>query len=383
METPAFITDQTAIVETMKAVDEIRKVSGVNFLYTLKPNAHPDVMIPMIGHVDGFAASSVNEARISRAIIGDRGSVHITTPGFRQQDICELGDLCDYAAMNSLGQFERFGNVLSEMLSLGIRVNPHLSFVKDDRYNPCRAKSKLGVDIGDLSRKVEDRWRPLDALQGIHFHTNCESKTFKPLLKTAERISEKLGHLLDGLEWINMGGGYLFEDEKRRDSLYAAISLFQDKHKLKVYMEPGGGCVRNSGYIVTSVIDLFESDGQKIAMLDTTVNHMPEVYEYQFEPDVSGYSEKGKHEYLLAGATCLAGDLLGVYTFDEPLKIGSRLAVLNSGAYTQVKSHMFNGVSLPSVYSVTLAGDLLLRKKFEFEDYISQFGEEYDAAIRA
>jgi carboxynorspermidine decarboxylase len=155
----------------------------------------------------------------------------------------------------------------------------------------------------------------------------------------------------------------------------------QSRHGLDVYIEPGAALVRKAGYLVTTVIDLFRVEGKSIAVLDTTVNHVPEVFEYQFEPDVLGHDDAGAHEYRLAGSSCLAGDLMGDYAFRRPLRIGSRVVLTNVGAYAMVKSHMFNGINLPTIYSVTRAGEIVLRRRFTYEDFVSRFGVCRDAAV--
>ena len=155
----------------------------------------------------------------------------------------------------------------------------------------------------------------------------------------------------------------------------------RSRHGLCVYIEPGAALVRKAGYLVASVIDMFRSGGKTIAVLDTTINHVPEVFEYQFEPDVLGHDDQADHEYLLAGSSCLAGDLMGVYGFHRRLRIGSRVVFSNVGAYAIVKAHMFNGINLPSIYSVTTAGELILRRRFTYEDFVSRFGACRDAAV--
>ena len=169
---------------------------------------------------------------------------------------------------------------------------------------------------------------------------------------------------------------YLFTKPLKLDKLLKAIDLMRSNYNLEVFIEPGATMVREAGSIIASVIDLFESEGEMIAVLDTTVNHMPEVYEYQYEPDVLGYNEDGKYVYRLVGGTCLAGDLFGEYCFDAPLEIGSRVVFPNAGAYTMVKSHMFNGINLPTLYTVSEAGQLELKKRFTYQDFTSKYGVE-------
>ena len=219
-----------------------------------------------------------------------------------------------------------------------------------------------------------DGYKPLYKVKGLHFHTNCESTDFEQLFQTVLRIEAYLPKLLGQVDWVNLGGGYLFDDGQNFDKLIEAIALLRDKYDVEVFFEPGKAIVGSAGYVVSSVIDMFENEGQTIAILDTSVNHMPEVFEYGYHPEIKQESRSGKHIYTLAGATCLAGDLFGEYRFDEPLEIGSRITFVNMGSYTLVKAHMFNGVNLPRIYARTPDGKLELKKQFEYEDYKSRWG---------
>jgi carboxynorspermidine decarboxylase len=223
---------------------------------------------------------------------------------------------------------------------------------------------------------MEDDPSMLRGIEGLHFHSNCDSSDFGQLLKTVTHLDTQLGDLLSRMRWINIGGGYLFEESQNLDPLYEALTLLKGKYDLEVFIEPGAALIRDAGYIVSSVLDIFESDAKRIAILDTAVNHMPEVFEYQFEPDVIGHRDEGEHEYILAGCTCLSGDVFGEYRFDELLEIGSRVIFSNMGAYTLVKAHMFNGVNLPTIYSLTESGELVMKKRFSYEDFASRCGVE-------
>ncbi len=165
------------------------------------------------------------------------------------------------------------------------------------------------------------------------------------------------------------------------DLLGEATDRLRSRYGLAIFIEPGAALVRGAGYLVASVIDMFRAGGKSIAVLDTTVNHMPEVFEYQFEPDVLGHDDDGEFEYRLVGSSCLAGDLFGEYAFSKRLRIGSRVVLTNAGAYAMVKAHMFNGINLPAIYSVTPTGELILRRRFTFEDFLSRFGACRDAAV--
>ena len=173
----------------------------------------------------------------------------------------------------------------------------------------------------------------------------------------------------------------MFQKGDNLDKFIEALAFLRNRYDVEVFFEPGKAIIGAAGYIISTIIDMLESDGKTIAILDTTVNHMPEVFEYQYRPDVLGHKKNGGYNYILAGCTCLAGDEFGEYAFDEPLEIGSRIIFSNVGAYTLVKAHMFNGVNLPSIYVYTQDGELEIKKQFEYEDFKSRCGVEKNVAV--
>jgi len=372
-DTPAFVYDEVAILKAINSACDLLDES-CKLLFPLKSFSIFEALHSMASLVDGFSVSSLFEAKLARDILGNYKSVHITTPGLRPDEIPIISELCDYISFNSLSQWERYNKKTGDKTSCGLRVNPELAFVKDKRYNPCRKGSKLGVPLRKLSEISNDGYKPLHKVKGIHFHTNCESTDFDQLFKTVLHIDTNLPRLLGQVDWVNLGGGYLFEEGQNVGKLIEAIALLRDKYDVEVFFEPGKAIVGGSGYIVSSVIDMFENDDQTIAILDTSVNHMPEVFEYQYRPDIMRESEDGVYRYTLAGCTCLAGDLFGEYRFDEPLEIGSRVTFVDMGSYTLVKAHMFNGVNLPTIYAYTQDGKLELKRQFDYEDYKSRWG---------
>jgi carboxynorspermidine decarboxylase len=381
VETPAYVFDERRVLRDLKAAAELRNQCGFKLLYSLKPLSCDFILDLMIGNVDGFSASSLFEARLAREAIGSKGSLHLTTPGLREGEIPELGDLCDHIALNSLSQLRRMAGWLEKPNQVGLRVNPELSVVDDERYDPCRPCSKLGVPLSLLVKRWSRTPWLFDDVSGLLLHTNCDSSSFEPLYRMVKTLLSKLGDLLCRLSWINLGGGYLLENPERIDLLADAVELLRSRHGLCVYIEPGAALVRKAGYLVASVIDIFRSGGKTIAVLDTTINHVPEVFEYQFEPDVLHDDDQADHEYLLAGSSCLAGDLMGIYGFAKRLRIGSRVVFLNVGAYALVKAHMFNGLNMPSIYSITRTGELSFRRRFTYLDYVSRFRACRDAAV--
>lgn len=381
VETPAFVLDEAAILRALAAAAALRDRCGCKVLYPLKPLACPFVLELMRPHLDGFATSSLFESRLARSVAGPSATVHVTTPGFRPAEIEALDALCDRITFNSLPQFDRLRPLLADPARAGLRINPRLSLVADERYDPCRPGSKLGVPIGQLARHWPKLRSGPDRLRGLHLHTNCDSDDWAPLRETVRRVEKKLAGRLEGLDWINLGGGYLLGPDARTGPLIETARRLADRYGIEVVIEPGAALVREAGSLVCEVIDLFRSGGRSIAVLDTTVNHMPEVFEYQFEPDVAGHADDADHEYLLVGSSCLAGDLLGLYAFPDRLRIGSRVVLPNLGAYALVKAHMFNGINLPTIYSVRPDGQLVLRRRFDYRDFLSRAGAPDDAAL--
>ncbi len=370
--TPAFIYVERGLAKNVQHINEI--FNNIKPLFAIKSFSLIDYLHLISSSVGGFSSSSFFEARLARDILGQNRTVHFTSPGLRPDELEEIANLCDYISFNSLSQWERFHDQVSNKVSCGLRINPQLSFVKDNRYNPCRKHSKLGVPLDKLAPISNNGNKILRDLKGILFHTNCESTNFNHLLKTVKHLDAHIPRLLEQVEWVNMGGGYMFDESRSLNKFTEAVTFLKDKYNVEVFIEPGKGIVGTAGYIVSSIVDIFESDGKNVAVLDTTVNHMPEVFEYQFKPDIMEESVKGKYKYILAGASCLAGDLFGEYTFDEPLEIGTRIVFENMGAYTLVKAHTFNGINLPSIYVYTQDGRLELIKHFTYEDYISRCG---------
>ena len=233
---------------------------------------------------------------------------------------------------------------------------------------------RLGVDV------LRHAPRDLDGLEGILVHDNCESTDFDDLLRIVERLVDRLDPLLRQVQWVNLGGGYLFGDIDDREPLDRALRLLDD-FGVEVLFEPGTALVARAGSIVTTVVDVVERDGRVIAILDTSVAHAPEVFEYQFAPTLAG--DEGTHTYLLAGASCLAGDTFGIHQVDRALTPGTRVVLVDVGAYSLVKASWFNGLALPTVYSRSPSGELVLRRQYTFDDFSSLYGGDHDAHRRA
>lgn len=376
LETPAFVYDERIIDRSLRFADRLRIAGNCSVLFAVKSFSFIDVLRLMGTRLDGFAVSSLFEARLAHEALDGKGSVHLTTPGIRPAELDDIASLCDYVTFNSLSQWDKYHDRVSPNARCGLRVNPKMSFIRDDRYDPCRPHSKLGVPIQDVVSTVTHEPDRLMGLQGIHIHSNCDSMDLRELRATVQHLQDQLGGLLKRVDWINLGGGYVFDFPESLEVMSEIVGSLESRFGLQVFLEPGAAFCREAGYIVSTVLDVFESDGKTIAVLDTTVNHMSEVFEYGFEPDVLGHDENSPHEYLLAGCTCLAGDLFGAYRFQAPLDVGSRVVFCNAGAYTLSKAHMFNGINLPSIYALTQAGELVLQKRFTYADFAGRWGSD-------
>ena len=378
VSTPAFVYDERTIHRMLDYTAPLRADGRYEVLFAVKSFSFAPALRVMAPRLDGFAVSSLYEARLARGIVGNEGSVHITTPGIRGDEVGELGSLCDCIAFNSLGQWDAHQPSLQGRANCGLRVNPQLSFADDSRYDPCRPHSKLGVPLDDLAAVLRDEPGQLDRVRGILVHSNCDSPDFSELAATVDRLRERIPELLRRVEWVNLGGGYLFEEDGEPcgdpDELCRIVDALRSEYGARVFIEPGSGLIRAAGYFVSTVLDIFPSGGAVVAVLDTSVNHMPEVFEYGFRPDVVGHDDDAPHEYLLSGCTCLAGDLFGAYRFPDKLRVGDRVVFRNAGSYTLVKASMFNGVALPSVYALTAEGGLILQSSPSYADFAARWG---------
>ncbi len=374
LQTPALVYEEKILLQVQNRLVKLKEQFGVRVLYSMKALCCPPILEIIAKHVDGFSASSLFEAILARKILGRQRSVHIVSPAFADQEISEISDHVDYISFNSLSQWQRFEKLDWKEVRLGLRVNPQLSFVKDERYDPCRKSSKLGIPLDRLTRELESGNLDLKKISGIHIHSNCEARSLDPLLETATHVYDKLVQLCGQLSWMNLGGGYLYDEIDNYEPLARAMEYLKKKKLSNVFIEPGDAVVSRAGRLVTTVLDIFESDGKKIVIVDSTINHMPQIFEYQYQPEVPGTDLTGEFNYVIAGRSCLAGDLFGEYSFTSPLEIGSRIVFNVAGAYTLVKSHMFNGINLPTVYLLTETGQLSELRKFSFQDFWSECG---------
>jgi carboxynorspermidine decarboxylase len=368
--TPAYVYDQDKIFHVLDLMSEIRDETGCFLLYSIKSANMIELLEFIKLYVDGFSCSSLFEVQLANEVLDETKTIHITTPGYRADEWQQVFESVDFVTLNSYTQAIHYAEEINSITSCGIRINPEMSFVKDERYDPCRRHSKLGVSINDIKqRKIEIDWQNIE---GIHIHNNCESIRFDELKQSVEKVISDIPVKEINLKWVNLGGGYLLNDSTDTTPLIEVIKWLQDEYSVDVYFEPGKAITGHAGYLVSTVIDLFVSNDKKVAVLDTSINHLPEVFEYQYQPKVFNSCESSEYEYRLTGCSCLSGDMFGDYYFDKPLEIGSRVVFENIGAYMQVKANMFNGINLPATYLLENKEKIKLIKQYDYQSFRSR-----------
>lgn len=363
--TPAYVFDVQIFKRNLAILVDLQAKSDCRVLYSIKALPLMRLLTLALDYIDGFSVSSLFEARLAHEVLAGQGSIHLTTPGLRPDEIDELAQICTHLSFNSLSHWQRFSPGIHA--SCGIRINPKLSYVSDPRFDPCRIASKLGVDIHEMAQQGFPA-----GMEGLHCHTIFSATNFEPLLQTVKILRQHFGHALASLKWINLGGGYLFEHIHDLKPMIRLIRSLQDDYGLQVFIEPGKSAVGQAGFLVSSVVDTFMSDGQCIAVLDTAINHHPEVFEYQRSPELMAPEEGASYPITLAGSTCLAGDIFGNYQFEHPLQCSDRVVFKNVGAYSLVKANRFNGYNLPDVYTWDTDRFTLL-KHYSYEEYRQQW----------
>ena len=366
--TPALVYDQFRLDVLADVARQIRERYGTRILYAVKACAFSDVLQMLAPSLDGFAVSSLFEARLIHHLYPD-SPIHLTTPSLSDKEIDELAEICSFLTFNSETQLHQFGPRVERYASVGLRVNTQISRVEDPRYDPARRHSKLGVPLRSLSEVLASA--PV-GLSGLHFHTNADSVDLTALEENVEALASSVPGM-SRFDWVNFGGGYLFEDVSEFEPLERSVALAKREMADEVYVEPGAGLVRTAGELVASVVDIFDRYGTRVAILDTSVNHLPEVLEFGYQPKIKGSNVDGDHEYILAGGSCLAGDAFGRYRFDAPLAIGTILTFMEAGAYAQAKSHRFNGINLPSVWIKYRNGILTERQSLNYTSYVQHW----------
>ncbi|WP_175406442.1 carboxynorspermidine decarboxylase [Bacillus sp. FJAT-27264] len=366
LPSPSYLVDERLLVRNLEVLNSVQERSGAKILLAQKGFSMHS-MYPLVGkYLHGVTSSSLFEARLGYEKMGKE--VHVYAPAYVDSEFDELLGYSDHIVFNSFDQWSRFKDRVQnapKKISCGIRVNPEYSELEIPLYDPCYNFSRMGVTLPNF------RPEELEGIDGLHFHTMCEQNS-DTLERTLKVVEEKFGEHLYGMKWLNFGGGHhITRPDYDLDTLVRCIVYMKEKYDLEIYLEPGEAVALNTGYLVATVLDVMHN-GMDIAILDTSAEcHMPDVLAMPYRPGIIGAGEPGENPYTyrLGGMTCLAGDVIGDYSFKEPLKYGDKLVFLDMAHYSMVKNHMFNGVNLPAIASYNEEEGIKVIREFQFEDF--------------
>ena len=364
--TPCYVVDESLLIKNLELMDSIQKRTGAKILLAQK-GFSMHAVYPLVGkYLAGVTSSSLFEARLGYEKMGKE--VHVYAPAYVEHEFDELISYSDHIVFNSFAQWRKFRDRIKayhRKIECGIRVNPEYSEIETPIYNPCYTGSRLGVTTENF------RADELEGIDGLHFHTMCEQNS-DTLERTIKAFDEKFGPYMKGMKWLNLGGGHhITRPDYDVEKLIECILYLKNKYNVDIYLEPGEAVALNTGYLVASVLDIVDN-GIKIGILDASAAcHMPDVLEMPYRPNIIGAGKPGqyKYTYRFGGNTCLAGDIIGDYSFEEPLDIGDKLVFCDMAHYSMVKNNTFNGVNLPSIALYSEEHGLEIIKTFNYEDF--------------
>lgn len=370
LPSPCYLVDERLLEKNLKVLDYVQKKSGVNIILALKGYSMFSTF-PLVGkYLSGVTSSSLFEARLGYEEMGKQ--VHIYAAAYREDEFDEIMNYCDHIVFNSFNQWKLYRDKIKKYneendkkIECGIRINPEYSEIETDIYNPCFKNSRMGVTLENFE---EDE---LEGIDGLHFHTMCEQNS-DTLERTLKAVEEKFGKYFYNMKWINFGGGHHIAKEGYDvERLINCINYMKNKYDVDVYLEPGEGVAINTGFLVATVLDVIKN-GMDIAILDTSAAcHMPDVLEMPYRPEIinSGKPNEYEYTYRLGGPTCLAGDIIGDYSFKEPLKPGDKLVFCDMAHYSMVKNNTFNGINLPAIVKYSDENGVEIIRQFGYEDF--------------
>ncbi len=376
LPTPCYVVDEDRLEENLKILAGVMEETGCRILLAQKAFSAYG-LYPLIGkYLNGTTASGLFEARLGRQEMAlhpelrERNlETHVFSAAYREDEFQEIAGLCDHVVFNSFAQLEKFRDTARKMgAGIGLRINPECSTQEGHAiYDPCSHGSRLGITADQFSEEK------LSGVEGLHFHTLCEQDA-DDLERTLDAVEEKFGRYLSlpQMKWLNFGGGHhITRKDYQIPLLIRCIRRIKERYGLQVYLEPGEAVALNAGYLLTKVLDVVENGGVSIAILDTSAAcHMPDVLEMPYRPPLkdSGMPGEKAYTFRLAGPTCLAGDVIGDYSFDEPLKVGQELVFQDMAIYSMVKNNTFNGMPLPAI-AFMRQGQCRIWKQFGYENF--------------
>ena len=365
---PCYVCEESKLEANLQLMERVQRESGVEIILALKGFSMWSTFELVGQYLQGCTASSVWEAKLAKECMGKE--VHAYSPAYKPDDIKELVKLVNHISFNSMGQWQRYKDtILDAGISAGLRVNPEHREAETELYDPSAPGSRLGIKAKDL------QGQDLTGIEGFHVHNLCECDSFATE-RTIKAVEEKFGHWLPQLKWINFGGGHLMtQDGYNVKHLIDTLKQFKARHPhLNVILEPGSAVAWQTGPLVAEVVDIVENK-DKIAILDISATaHMPDVLEMPYRPAVRGAGEANEkaYTYKLGGNSCLAGDVIDLYSFDHELQIGERVIFEDMIHYTMVKTTFFNGVEHPAIGILKKNGEFELVRRFSYEDFKSR-----------
>lgn len=367
IQTPYYVVEEDLLRKNLEKLKYVMDKTGCKILLAQKAFSMFSVYPMIAEYLEGTTASSLYEAKLGKEKFGKE--THIYNPAYDPRDFEEIVALADHIVFNSVEQWQRFRpqvEAADHPIQCGIRLNPEYAEVETDLYNPCFTGSRLGTTLANLKGK------DVSGIDGFHFHTMCEQNS-DVLKRTIPHIEEKFGSYFKQAKWINLGGGHhITREDYDVDTLIECILYLKERYDVEIYLEPGEAVALDTGFLVASVLDITHN-GLDIAILDTSAAcHMPDVLEMPYRPEVIGAGKPGekKYTYRFGGPTCLAGDIIGDYSFDKPLEIGSQIVFCDMAHYSMVKNNTFNGISLPSIVIHHTSGELEIVRKFSYTDFM-------------
>ncbi len=364
LPSPAFVCEEELLKKNLKLLKKVQDETGVKILLALKGFALWSTFDLCKEFLQGCCASGLHEAILAKEEFNKE--VHTYSPAFKDEEIDEIIQISNHLVFNSFNQLNRYKDKARGKTSMGLRVNPEYSSVEVDLYNPCGLNSRLGIT------RVNFQEDNLEDIDGLHFHALCEQNV-DALQGALKNFEEKFGEFLPQMKWVNFGGGHhITRADYDVEGLISLLKDFKSRYPhLEVYMEPGEAVGWQTGYLMATVLDIV-NNGMDIAILDTSAEaHMPDTLAMPYRPDIrdSGFANEKKYTYQLGGNTCLAGDIIGDYSFDKPLKIGDKIILEDMIHYTMVKTTTFNGIKLPSIVIKNIKGSYQIVNNFGYNEY--------------
>ncbi len=363
---PAYVCEEEKLRKNLEILAKVQRDAGCSIILALKGFAMWSLFPIIREYLPGVSASSVNEARLGQEEF--EGQVHFYAPAVKESEIDEIIRISDHLVFNSFNQLHRYRGAIASSgkeIKIGLRINPECSVVKTELYNPCVRHSRLGITLTEFDETC------LEGVTGLHFHALCENSPDE-LEVALKSVEKKFGHVIKGMDWVNFGGGHhITRPDYNLEKLVSLIRDFSERYDVEVILEPGEAIALNAGVLVGSVIDIVHNEID-IAILDVSATaHMPDVLEMPYRPEIIGAGAPATYPftYRLGGGTCLAGDIIGDYSFPGRLSPGDRLVFCDMLIYSMVKNNTFNGVPLPSIGIWRVDGNYHNIRGFGFEDY--------------